>query len=207
MTEIEFAAFLVSRVCHDLVGPLGAVINGLEVLEDERDPALQADALKLVASSAENALAKLQFMRLAFGAAGSAGTEIDLRLVHDVIRDLVKSGRVSLEWQPPATAWAKDWAKLLMNAALVGVDSLPRGGVVCIDTGDEAHFRIVARGTGARISPETARALAGEGTGSAFDARGIQQVLTVKLAGAQNAAFDVVAKPDAVEIVARLPRD
>ena len=73
MTEIEFAAFLVSRVCHDLVGPLGAVVNGLEVLEDERDAAMRADALKIVTSSAEQALARLQFLRIAFGAAGSAG--------------------------------------------------------------------------------------------------------------------------------------
>jgi len=71
MTDLEFSAFLVSRVCHDLVGPLGAVVNGLEVLEDERDAAMRADALKIVTSSANQALARLQFMRLAVGAAGS----------------------------------------------------------------------------------------------------------------------------------------
>ena len=73
MSEIEFAALLVSRVCHDLVGPLGAVVNGMEVLEDERDPAMRADAIKLVTMSADQALARIQFMRIAFGAAGSAG--------------------------------------------------------------------------------------------------------------------------------------
>ena len=78
MTEIEFAALLVSRVCHDLVGPLGAVVNGMEVLEDERDPAMRADAIKLVTMSADQALARIQFMRIAFGAAGSAGAELDL---------------------------------------------------------------------------------------------------------------------------------
>ncbi len=78
MTEIEFAALMVSRVCHDLVGPLGAVVNGMEVLEDERDPAMRADAIKLVTMSADQALARIQFMRIAFGAAGSAGAELDL---------------------------------------------------------------------------------------------------------------------------------
>ena len=73
MTDIEFAALMVSRVCHDLVGPLGAVVNGMEVLEDERDPAMRADAIKLVTMSADQALARIQFMRIAFGAAGSAG--------------------------------------------------------------------------------------------------------------------------------------
>ena len=72
MNDLEFSAFLVSRVCHDLVSPLGAVVNGLEVLEDERDASMRADALKIVTSSATQALARLQFLRLAFGAAGSA---------------------------------------------------------------------------------------------------------------------------------------
>ena len=74
MTDLEFSAYLVSRVCHDLVGPMGAVVNGLEVLEEERDASMRADALKVVTTSAGQALARLQFMRLAFGAAGSAGT-------------------------------------------------------------------------------------------------------------------------------------
>ena len=48
MNELDFSAYMVSRVCHDLVSPLGAVVNGLEVLEDERDAAMRADALKIV---------------------------------------------------------------------------------------------------------------------------------------------------------------
>src|SRR5258706_13839108 len=78
MNDLDFAALLVSRVCHDLVSPVGAVVNGLEVLEDETDPAMRADALLLVASSAEQAAARLQFARIAFGAAGSAGPGPDL---------------------------------------------------------------------------------------------------------------------------------
>ena len=67
MNDLDFAALLVSRVCHDLVSPVGAVVNGLEILEDERDAAMRADAIKLVASSAEQAAARLQFARIAFG--------------------------------------------------------------------------------------------------------------------------------------------
>src|SRR5258707_2354551 len=79
MNDLDFAALLVSRVCHDLVSPVGAVVNGLEVLEDETDPAMRADALRLVASSSEQATARLQFARIAFEAAGSAvaGAEFD----------------------------------------------------------------------------------------------------------------------------------
>jgi histidine phosphotransferase ChpT len=93
MTEIEFAALLVSRVCHDLVGPLGAVVNGMEVLEDERDPAMRGEAIKLVTMSADQALARIQFMRIAFGAAGSAGAELDLGEIARAGRGLLSAAR------------------------------------------------------------------------------------------------------------------
>src|SRR6195952_2181741 len=99
MDDIEFAAFLVSRVCHDLVGPLGAVVNGLEVMEDERDAAMRADALKIVTSSALQALARLQFLRIAFGAAGSAGAELDVGEVGRLVSGLLEGGKVQLTWQ------------------------------------------------------------------------------------------------------------
>src|SRR5436305_1760218 len=147
MNDLEFAGLLVSRVCHDLVSPVGAVMNGLEVLEDERDPAMRADALKLIASSAAQAAARLQFMRLAFGAAGSAGAALDLNEVGRVVAGLLQGGKVQLVWDSPGVNWPKDWAKLLMNAVLLTVDSLPRGGEVIVTTSsdpDAPSFRIHA---------------------------------------------------------------
>src|SRR5579871_6080088 len=99
MDDIDIAALLVSRVCHDLVSPVGAVVNGLEVLEDESDAEMRADALRLVAASAEQASATLQFARLAYGAAGSAGAELDLGEVGRITAGLLKSGRVELQWK------------------------------------------------------------------------------------------------------------
>src|SRR5271155_2339020 len=115
MNEIEFAALLVSRVCHDLVSPVGAVVNGLEVLEDERDATMRAEALKLVVSSAEQAAARLQFARIAFGAAGSAGAELDLTEVGRIVKGLVQGGKVSVDWQGAPGDWAEDWGQLLFN--------------------------------------------------------------------------------------------
>src|SRR5689334_2194191 len=89
MNDLDLAALLVSRVCHDLVSPVGAVINGLEVLEDERDPVMRADALKLVTSSADQAAARLQFARIAFGAAGSAGAALDLTELGRIAKGLL----------------------------------------------------------------------------------------------------------------------
>src|SRR6201990_391814 len=133
MTEIEFSALMVSRVCHDLVVPLGAVINGLEVLEDERDAAMREEALRLVTSSANQALARIQFMRIAFGHGGSAGAELALGEIGRLVGALLEGGKVKLEWNVPRVYWAKDWAKLLMNAALLGADCLPRGGLVRVN--------------------------------------------------------------------------
>lgn len=201
MTDLEFSAFLVSRVCHDLVGPLGAVVNGLEVLEDERDAAMRADALKIVTSSAAQALARLQFMRIAFGAAGSAGAELDLGEVHRLVSGLLTGGRTSLEWDPPHLNWPKDWAKLLMNAALIGADCLPRGGIVRIETNNEVPgFKLTATGQGARVAEDVDRALRGEIL--EHDARGVQPVLTFRLAKGINAGLTITPREGRVELVA-----
>lgn len=203
MTELEFSAFLVSRVCHDLVGPLGAVVNGLEVLEDERDAAMRADALKIVTSSAAQALARLQFMRIAFGAAGSAGAELDLGEVNRLIGGILNGGRLTLEWESPHVNWPKDWAKLVMNASLIAADCLPRGGVVRIEAKSDPAapgFKITATGQGARIAEDVERALRGEI--EEFDARGAQPVLTFRLAKGVNAALTIVPREGHVELVA-----
>src|ERR1700675_4974685 len=96
MNDLDFAALLVSRVCHDLVSPVGAVVNGLEVLEDETDIGMRADALRLVAASAEQAAARLQFARIAFGAAGSAGAELDLREVGRMVCGLLQGSKIEV---------------------------------------------------------------------------------------------------------------
>lgn len=205
MTEIEFAALLVSRVCHDLVGPLGAVVNGMEVLEDERDPAMRADAIKLVTMSADQALARIQFMRIAFGAAGSAGAELDLGEIGRLIAGLLAGGKVTLEWDVPRLYWAKDWAKLLMNATLLAADCLPRGGNVRVAVtggGDGAPpgFRIRAEGQNARITEEVDKSVRGETL--VVDARHVQPFLTHKLARTVNAGLALTALDGAVEITA-----
>jgi histidine phosphotransferase ChpT len=202
MTEIEFAALMVSRVCHDLVGPLGAVVNGMEVLEDERDPAMRADAIKLVTMSADQALARIQFMRIAFGAAGSAGAELDLGEIGRLVTGLLEGGKVTLTWNVPRLYWPKDWAKLLMNATLLGADCLPRGGMVTVETGPEGQppsFHIRAEGTNARVTEDVDRAIKGEAQN--VDARHVQPFLTYKLSRTVNAALSLMPMDGAVEIV------
>ncbi|MBI1330926.1 MAG: histidine phosphotransferase [Alphaproteobacteria bacterium] len=204
MNDLDFAALLVSRVCHDLVSPVGAVVNGLEVLEDERDAAMRADALKLVASSADQAAARLQFARIAFGAAGSAGAELDLNEVGRIVTGLVKGGKVEIDWRAAHLNWPKDWAKLLMNATLLAADSLPRGGKVIVETTAEAAapgFTVRAAGQNARVLEEVEKALRGEPSGP-LDGRSIQPYLTHKLARLLNAGLTLSTGENTVELVA-----
>ena len=204
MNELDFSALLVSRVCHDLVSPLGAVVNGLEVLEDERDAAMRADALKIVASSAAQALARLQFMRIAFGAAGSAGAELDLSEVGRLVSGLFEGSKITLEWDAAPAHWPKDWAKLLMNSTLLGADCLPRGGRVKVTTSADATapaFKVHASGTHIRVQEDIERAVQGEAENS-HDARGVQPFLTHKLARSLNAGLTFEASETSVLLTA-----
>jgi histidine phosphotransferase ChpT len=204
MNEMDFAALLVSRVCHDLVSPVGAVMNGLEILEDEPDASMRADAMRLVNSSAAQAAARLQFARIAFGAGGSAGAEFDLTEVGRMVQGLLKGGKIEVEWEAASLNWPKDWAKLLMNATLLAADSLPRGGKVRVETNvDPAApgFRIRATGQGARVLEEVEKAVRGEPNG-AVDSRSIQPFLTHKLARALNAGLTLSSSENAIELAA-----
>jgi histidine phosphotransferase ChpT len=205
MNDVDFAAFLVSRVCHDLVGPMGAVVNGLEVLEDERDAGMRADALKIVSSSAGQALARLQFLRIAFGAAGSAGAELDLGEVGRLVKGLLSGSKVKLDWQAVHENWPKDWAKLIMNATMLAADCLPRGGDVHVTTGAGGappSFRIEATGSHAKILEDVEKAVKGDSGHSVIDARGIQPFLTYKLARGLGVTLTVTAGEGKIELSA-----
>jgi len=204
MDDIEFSAYLVSRVCHDLVGPLGAVVNGLEVMEDERDATMRADALKIVCSSALQALARLQFMRIAFGAAGSAGAELDIGEVGRLVGGLLDGGKIQLDWHSPHVNWPKDWAKLLMNAALLCADCLPRGGQLKVTTSADPAapaFKIIATSPHARALDEVQKAVRGEAADQ-LDARGIQPYLTHRLSRSLNAGLTLTVGEGVVELTA-----
>src|SRR5688572_753175 len=155
---LDLAALLCSRVCHDIISPVGAIINGLEVLDEEKDEEMKAFAFDLIRKSAAQASAKLQFARLAFGAAGSAGAEIDLRDAEKVARDFVAgSGKHRVNWRGPAVTLPKNKVKLLLNLVALGVVALPRGGIVDVEIGGippEVSFVVRATGDSARLADQ-----------------------------------------------------
>lgn len=204
MSDLEFAALLVSRVCHDLVSPVGAVVNGLEVLEEERDAALRADALKLVGSSAALAAARLQFARIAFGTAGSAGAELDLTEVGRMVGGFLSGGKIQLEWSAAPVNWPKDWAKLLMNCVVIAADTLPRGGKLSVKTSGSAEkpwFLIAGAGQNARLQEEVARVFRGE-PGLPSDGRSVQSYLTYRIANVLDTRVAIDAGEGTVTVAA-----
>ena len=128
LDSLDLAALLCSRVCHDVISPVGAIVNGLEVLEEEKDADTRAFALDLIKKSATTASAKLQFCRLAFGAAGSVGASIDTGDAESVTRGLISDDRVKLDWQAERVLMPKNQVKLILNMCLIAIAAIPRGG-------------------------------------------------------------------------------
>src|SRR4029079_12026300 len=156
--DLELAALVSSRICHDVINPVAAISNGLEMLGEEPDQAMRDAAMDLIRKSAAQASAKLQFARLAFGAAGSSGAEIDLRGAERVARDFVAgSGKHQVAWQGPAVTLPKNKVKLLLNLVALGVVALPRGGTVHVTIGGtppSVSFTVSAKGDAAKLSDE-----------------------------------------------------
>ena len=198
---LDLAALLCSRVCHDLISPVGAIVNGLEVLDEDKDEETKTFALDLIKKSAQQASAKLQFCRLAFGAAGSAGAQIELGDAEKVARGLIEDGKTTIVWNMPREFVPKNRAKLLLNMLMVAVGTIPRGGTLAVDPA-EGGYRVTATGLNARLSPVSAELLAGS-PAHPVDAHAIQPVYTGILARDCGLTVSAAAEGDAVVVTAR----
>ena len=153
ISDLEFAALISSKICHDVIGPVGAIYNGLEILDEDDNVDAQNYALTVIRNVTQQASARLQFARFAFGAAGSAGAQIDLATAEQISRGLLIAGKHKLTWTGLSGYAAKDRVKLLLNLIASAVTVLPRGGdieVMITGTTDQPMFVIRCRGTGAR---------------------------------------------------------
>jgi histidine phosphotransferase ChpT len=206
LDSLDLAALLCSRVCHDVISPVGAIVNGLEVLEDESDASMKDFALDLIRKSAKQASARLQFARLAFGAAGSAGASIDLGDAEQVARGLFQDDKVSFSWSAPRLLFPKNRVKLLLNLIVTAINAVPRGGAVSVVvTGDaeQCEFVLTAKGLNARIPPHAEALLAGSPEGGTVDAHGIQTFYAGMVARAAGMSVNLSIDGDEVAIRAR----
>ncbi len=208
LDALDLAALLCSRVCHDLISPAGAIVNGLEVLEESKDEETKTFALDLIRKSARTASARLQFCRIAFGAAGSAGAQIDLGDAETVARGLIEDEKVKLAWNLPRALLPKNRVKLLLNMLLVATQTIPRGGVLAVDGSGEAEnmtFKITSRGLNARIPQAVPGLVAGCPEGGSVDAHAIQPFYAGLLARNCGLNLSIEAEGDAIAVAARSP--
>jgi histidine phosphotransferase ChpT len=198
---LDLAALLCSRVCHDLISPVGAIVNGLEVLDEDKDEETRTFALDLIKKSARQASAKLQFCRLAFGAAGSAGAQIETGDAEKVARGLIEDGKTTIVWNLPRELVAKNRVKLVLNMVLVACSTIPRGGTVTVGAAD-GGYRVAATGLNARLTTATAELLAGS-PAQPVDAHAIQPVYTGILARDCGLTVSTAVEGEAVVVAAR----
>lgn len=204
LDSLDLAALLCSRVCHDVISPVGAIVNGLEVLEDENDTSMREFAFELIRKSSQQASARLQFSRLAFGAAGSASSMIDLSDAEQVSRGLFPEEKVTLSWSGPAAYFPKNKVKLLLNLVMVASSAIPRGGridIVISGGPEDCEFSLRCKGPNSRVPPHAEELLAGESETGTVDAHSVQ----IFYAGMVARACDMKATlaEDGEEIVIR----
>ncbi len=198
---LELAALLCSRVCHDLISPVGAIVNGLEVLDDNPKPEDREFALDLIRKSAKTASARLQFCRLAFGAAGSAGAQIDLGDAQNMARGHIEDGKITITWNLPRLLLPKNRVKLLLNMMVIAQQTIPRGGVLTVDQvgeGEAMGFRVAAAGLNARM-PQNIADMLSSTSASSVDAHAVQPYYTRLLA--QACGLNVVLAPEGDAVV------
>jgi histidine phosphotransferase ChpT len=204
-SDLELAALISSKICHDVIGPVGAIYNGLEILDEDNDPDAKSYALDVIRNVTEQASARLQFARFAFGAAGSAGSMIDLGTAEQITRGFIGQGKHRLVWRSVPGHMGKDKVKLLLNLIASALTALPRGGEIDVVLGgsmDRPHFLIRCRGTGARPPQYLADFVLGQQPPQ-LDAMTIQAYYTWRLAGTAGLRLEILREGADILLAAR----
>ncbi len=194
--DLELAALISSKICHDVINPVGAIYNGLEILDEDEDAQAKTYALNVIRNVTEQASARLQFARFAFGAAGSAGSMIDLGTAEQISRGFVgiTQGKHKLVWRGAPGHMAKDKVKLLLNLVACSTTALPRGGDIEVNvegTMEAPTFVIRCRGTGARPPQYLTEFIVGQQPPQ-LDAMSIQAYYTLRLASSGSMRLEIL---------------
>lgn len=193
LNELNLSAFMSSKLCHDLVGPVGAINNGLELLEDDDDEETRAYAFEIIQNSARAAAVRLEFSRLAFGSSTGLGGEIELGFAEKVARAFIEEGKHRLKWAKPVGALPKDQVRLILITLTISLQAAPGGGdlEVIVGSGASPAFTIRCKGRTARV-PEGFEALLSGAPGVEIDPRNVLPYYAGRLAASLGARLTVV---------------
>lgn len=208
-SALDLASLLCSRLCHDLLSPVGALSNGLELLADEKDPAMRQRCMELLEQSARTSADKLKFFRLAFGAAGGFGESVPVEEPRALIAALVAgNGRITLDWALGTAALPKPAVKVLLNLAHIGIDALVRGGTLAIGAElRDGASEIVVRASGPRIAfdPVIGKALDGVLAPGELTSRTAPAHMIARLAAELGGGLQYALSDEALVMGAVLP--
>jgi histidine phosphotransferase ChpT len=205
MDAIDLASLLCSRLCHDLLSPVGALNNGIELLADEQDPEMRERCMELLSESARASANKLKFFRLAFGAGGGFGDEIDTREARTALEGLYGADkRIDLGWMVADEKMAKGAVKLLLNLGMIAGDALVRGGR--LDVGAEQQdgaLEMVIRAEGPRIllDPKLREVIAQGHSGGEVEPRAAGAWLAHSLASQAGGSIQLSDPADEVLLI------
>ena len=208
---LETIEIFAARICHDLVGPVGAIANGVELLADDGGKA-DPEVVQLISSSARSASRRLQYFRTAFGSGNALSEARALADARALAVALLEEGKIRLEWSVPGpeieAAGGRKVAKLILNLLLVAGESLPRGGAIRVTfAADPTALRaeIVAEGQQARLPDEHRQAFAQGPTGGPTP-RAVPAWLAQLCAAAVKGEVNAREGDNAVRFGALIPR-
>ena len=184
--DLRVLELVCSRICHDLVSPVGAINNGVELIRElSEDGAagkgLEEEALALIAHSAEQGSRRLRLMRLSYGAAGADASWDD---VQSALQDFFEGSRVTIVWPQSREGIPIDtrgFGKLIVNAVLVASDALGQNGTIALELRN-GSLAVVATGKSATLDAERAAALTGGKSSNDLDPRSIHAYVTAQFA-------------------------
>lgn len=208
LTPAGLSAMMCARICHDLVSPIGALGTALEVLSDDANADMHPDAMDLVRLSAGQASAKLQYLRLAFGAAGSAPGIMSVAELIKLSDGIYGDGKVDLVWDVKTDTLEKSAARLLLNLIMLAVQSVPRGGTVTItpiSTDAGVTLSLSATGPKARLADAVPITLAGKAPADGFDGRTIQPFYAGMMVREAKGTITTGIDGETVTFIANLP--
>lgn len=202
--DLELAALICSRLCHDLISPVGAIANGFEVLDEERDESMRQMALDIIRSNGRKASARLQFARLAFGAMAAEGDRLSLAEARRLTEAVYEGEKVAVRWADGPAELAKDQAKLLVNLIVIAAQAIPRGGEVFVEVaGQGPRFQLTAQGANARVPAVPSAMFAGNPPEGRVDAHNVQPYYAARIAEAIGFEVGFAAGDETVKISAQ----
>ena len=206
---LRVAELMCSRLCHDLISPVAAVSNGLELLGDDGDD-MASEITSLLSFSVGQAAGWLMFFRVAYGLGGENADALSLSEAAKLIRGIVEEDKIILDLQEGDERLGRDATKLLLNAALVGLETLPNRGnlKLTVKLGESVRITVATHGDGVALRPEVREVLHRDYDIGGLSARTVEGYFTTWLAGALGGSFGLQAEEASrIVFVAEVPAD